>query len=180
MFGTLARLFYSLVSFLVATFFVILGILCLILPFSPAVQADLTTFISNNSIAIGLFGFAFLVIGVAAFCMLLSGLKQRWYYASGGSKSVAINEQIIRHYVETYWKQRYPLQEIPTRLVFGRNKIKVIADLPSVPTKERKATVQEIQQELQELFLKFLGYSKKLVVGATFRSKDFVKPNEET
>lgn len=162
---------YYFISFLFATFFLLLGILATILPWSTAVRTDLVSLILENSLAMSLFGFGFLVIGGFILISLLLRLRKRYYYIRVDHHAITVDETIIQHYLEEYWKQKFPNREIPSRLILKRNKIKIVADLPYSPKEERKKSISVIQNDLRDLLEKILGYSHSFVLRLSFKAK---------
>lgn len=167
----LFNLFYYLVSFVVAGFFLLLGVIGIILPWSPNVRTELIMFILENSIAISLFGFVFLVLGITLLINLSSITKRRYYYVRGGQRAIIVDEAILQHYLESYWKELFPLHDVPHHLVIKKNKIRIIADLPYTETDERKPLLDRIQDELGDILNRVLGYSQELVLAVNFQTK---------
>ena len=152
------NLFYSLISLMVALFFIVLGVVGVLLPWSPLVRADLIQFILEDSLAIFLFGFVFIVVGLAIVIYIVLGTRRTYYRLKGGAQSVHIDEKVVQDYLDTYWKELFPLQQIPHRLQIHKNKIHLTADLPFIPYDEQKAVSDRIKQDLNEIFSSFLGY----------------------
>lgn len=164
------NIFYYFISFVLAAFLLLLGVIAIIFPWSAAIRTDLVTLILENSLAISLFGFGFLIIGVFMLISLWLSLKKKYYYIRVDSQAIAVDESIIQYYLEEYWKQLYPAREIPSRLIVKRNKIKIIADLPYAPPEERKASIARIQNDLRDLLQRILGYSHNFVISLSFKA----------
>lgn len=165
------NLLYNFISFVFAAFFLLLGVLAVILPWSTAVRTDLVSFILENSLAISLFGFAFLIIGGFILISLLLRLRKRYYYLRVNQYAITVDETIIQHYLEEYWKKKFPQSEIPNRLILKRNKIKIVADLPYRPKEERKQSIATIQNDLKDLLQQIFGYSQSFKLRLSFKSK---------
>jgi hypothetical protein len=132
-------------------------------------------FILENSIAISLFGFGFIILGSIMVVNLYIGAKRSYYYVRAGNRSIAIDEEIIQQYLHSYWKRLFPLEEIPTRLVLKKNKIKIIADLPHTPASEQKHFIERIQHDLEDIFSRILGYSHEFVLAINFQKEQLAK-----
>lgn len=169
MFTLLYKFLYYIISFVVAAFILCLGIIAAILPWSASVRTDFITLILENSVAISLFGFGFIIVGAGMFINLWMNAKRSYYYVRVGGKSVAVDEEIIQHYLEAYWKHLFPKHEIPCKLILKKNKIKIIADLPYAPPDERKLFIERIQEDLQDILMKILGYSREFVLSVSFQ-----------
>lgn len=171
MFNFLFNFLYYLVTIVIGVFFLALGIFAMVLPWSSSMRTELIEFVLSNSIAISLFGFAFLVIGLTVLINLYLSSKRRYYYVRVGRRSIAIDEEIIQQYLHSYWRQLFPEDDVPTRLTLKRNKIKVFAELPHVPVNEQKAFIEHIKEDLQDIFVRILGYSHEFMLSLRFQSK---------
>lgn len=171
MFNFLFKFLYSLLSFALALFFIVLGLIAVILPLSFEVRIAFIEFITHNYLAISIFGYGFFVIGVAMLVNLYFATKRHYYYVKVKPHLVAVDEAVIHHYLQDYWKQLFPHQEIPTRLLLKRNKIKVIADLPYTPAEEQMACIEQIKLDLHHIFSQLLGYSQEFMLSISFKRK---------
>lgn len=167
----LYKFLYSLISFIFALFFILLGIIAILLPFSPTIRSDFIEFVLQNSIAISLFGFGFLLIGAVMLANLYLNTRHHYYNIRVGNRLVEVDEAIIHHYLNTYWNQLFPQQETPTRLRFKKNTIKIIADLPYSPESDRKELIERIQHDIQDIFKRILGYSHEFMLSISFQPK---------
>lgn len=167
----LYKLFSSLISVLVTLFFILLGIICLIFPWSEMMKSAVTEFILHNSLAISLMGFAVLAVGLARLFYISSGIKPTYYHFRTDSKAVWIDETIIQDYVDNYWRNLFPKGAVANKVTLKNNKIFLSADLPYVPSNEQKDMIQKIQKELSDLFSLILGYKNSFTLSATFQPK---------
>lgn len=164
-----SNLFYSLINLAIAIFFLMLGLVAILLPWSPMVRTDLIQFILEDSIAIFLFGFVFLIVGLAIVIYTLLSTRRSYYRLKGGPQSVQIDEQVIQDYLDSYWKQLFPQTIVPNRLQIKKNKIHLIADLPYVPPSEQRNVLDRINNDLTDLFGSFLGYREPFYLSASFQ-----------
>jgi hypothetical protein len=165
------NILYYFVNFGVGIFFLILGILSIIMPWSPTIRSNLIKFILENSMAISLFGFGFFVIGFTLLINLYMNSKRHYYYVRVGHKSISIDQEVVQQYLDAYWKQLYPHNDIPTRLLMKKNRIKVTAELPHMPLGEQKLFVEKIQDDLQDIFSRTLGYPHDFMLALSFQPK---------
>lgn len=168
MFSALHKFLYYIFAFIIATFLIFLGVIAMMLPWSTSIRTDLVTFILENSIAISLIGFGFFILGVAWWVNLWQSSKRSYYQVRVGNKKILIDESILQHYVDAYWQQLLPGKEVPNQLIIRNNQIKIVADLPYKPVEERKAFLETVQQELQDLLTNVLGYSQEFVLAVSF------------
>jgi hypothetical protein len=163
------HLFYSLISLAIALFFLTLGIMCVMLPWSPIVRSDLIQFILEDSIAICLFGFGFVIVGLAVIVNIAFSAKHSYYQLRSGPQSISIDEAIIQEYLNTYWKNLFPQSTIPNRLTIKKNKIHLVANLPYIPLPEQKRFLEKVKIDLSELFTATLGYQDTFYLSASFQ-----------
>lgn len=170
MFNVLFNSLYYVLSFSLAIFFIFLGVIGIMLPWSPIIRTDMIQYILENSIAISLFGFGFTVIGVFMGISLYLNTKRQYYYIRAGKLLTIVDEVIIQQYLESYWKQVFPQHLIPTRLSLKKNKIKIMADLPHIPRSEQKEFILKVEQDLQETFARIFGYSREFILALNFQA----------
>lgn len=163
--------FYSLISLFIAIFFLLLGFLAIMLPWSPVAQTDLISLIREDSLAIFLFGFAFLAVGIAIIAYVVIQSRKNYYHLKSGPRSISVDETVISDYVNTYWKDLFPKTYIPSRLFLKKNKIHITADLPYIPQSEQKELLERIKNELEDRFSSLLGYRDTFYLSASFQPK---------
>jgi len=165
------HLLFSLFSLISAIFFLLLGIFAVMVPWVPALKVSIIRFLQENSIVISLFGFAFLIVGTAIVINIILGTKRRYYHVKSGQNAVSVDENLIKGYLETYFHDLFPGQEIPSHLVIKQNKIHVMADLPTIPMEEQKDILEKIEKDLGEVFTTVLGYRNEFYLNISFLEK---------
>lgn len=165
------NMLYSLISFVVALFFILLGIIGLILPWSAGVRTDIIQFILENTLAISLFGFGFVIIGSTLVINLILNLKKHHYYIRSQSQQIVIDEALIQQYLNSYMKDLFPHHDIPTRLSIRKNKIKISADLPYTPLPQQEQFINRMRHDLDGILKRILGYSNEFILSISFPRK---------
>lgn len=163
--------FYSLISFVIALFFITLGIIGVLLPWSATLRTDMIEFILANSIAIALFGFGFIIVGGTMLLNIILSAKKKYYTSRVGSNFVAVDEVVIAQYLRSYWEQLFPHNEVPTQIALKKNIIRITADLPYKPPEEQKMFVENVKQDLRNIFTQVLGYPHEFLLSLSFQSK---------
>lgn len=163
------NLFYSLISLIVAIFFIMLGIIGILLPWSPTVRSDIIQFLLEDSLAISLFSFVLILIGLAIVIHIVMNARHSYYYIKSGRNPTWVDESVIEDYLDTYWKQLFPKAHVTNRLMLKKNKIHLVAELPYVPHLEQKDVLERIKNDLTELFASFLGYRQPFYLSASFQ-----------
>jgi len=167
---------YSLISFLIAIFFILLGVIAILIPWSTNIRHEVIGTIAEHSIAISLFGLCFLAIGVAVVVNILLASKPKYYQFTIGNNFVYIDEKIVQRYLSEYWKELFAGHEIPNRITLKNNQIDVVADLPYVPPAQQEELLTKIQNELTDLFSDLLGYRQQFNLSVSFQPAPSVSP----
>ena len=162
--------FYSLISFIIALFFIMLGVISVLMPWFPSMRADLILFLLENSVVISLFGFAFLTIGVFLVINIILSTKGHYYEFKVGQNTVTIDEDLIQKYLQMYFSELFPTEEVPCRLTIKQNQLHVTADLPYVPPTQRSLLTEKIKQDLKDLFSQQLDYNTDYYLSTSFQS----------
>lgn len=162
--------FYSLISFIIALFFIMLGVISVLMPWFPSMRADLILFLLENSIVISLFGFSFLTIGIFLVINIILNTKRHYYEFKVGQNTVTIDEDLIQKYLHVYFLEIFPTQEVACRLAIKQNQLHVTADLPYVPAEQRNIILEKIKRDLKDLFSQQLNYNTDYYLSTSFQS----------
>lgn len=172
----MTHFFYSLISFLIAIFFILLGLIGVLIPWSENVRAEVITLINEHSIAISLFGLSFMTIGIAVMANIIINSKTSYHHFTLGKNFVSVDESIIQRYLNEYWKELFSGQEIPHRITLKDNKINITADLPYLQQQQQGILLAKIEQELTELFSDILGYRQQFSLSVSFQAEPPLGP----
>jgi hypothetical protein len=169
--------FYSIFRLSAALFFVILGIVCLLLAWSDTVRNHVIQFILDSSIAICLFGFAFLMVGLSVIVKIIFDTKHRYYEIKAPCKPISVDEAVIQDYLNAYWRDLFPQTVVPNQLTIKKNRIHLAADLPHIPLAEQKILLEKIKLDLSELFNSTFGYKDNFYLSLSFLPEQKNKVN---
>lgn len=162
---------YSIISFIIALLLILAGIIGLIVPWSDSVRTFLIKMIIEDSLAISLFGFTFIVIGTAIAAYILLNSRKSYYHIKTGDESVLVDEGIIQDYLMIYWKELMPEAQINSRVALKNNKIDISVDFPHVPPAGQRPLLERVRNDVREALFKFLGYHDEFQLHATFQKK---------
>lgn len=162
---------YSLFNFVTALLFLIIGVVCIALPWSPEIRTELVQFILEDTYLLLILGSVFLLLSFMILFHLWVNLKRRYYRLRSHNRSVIVDEAVFQQYLDTYWKQLFPENDVPSNVIVGPKKLKITADLPYVPLSEQKDLLKRIQSDLEELFGNFVGYQRDYVISISFQSE---------
>lgn len=161
---------YSLISLFISLFFILLGIIGIILPWSSSMQSLAVTLILENSLLIFLFGFSLLAIGIATAVNILLNAKRHYYHFKVSGQTVSVDTALIQNYLQKYFKELFPETEVPYQLQVKKNKLHITVDLPYIAKNDQDALLERMRTELRELLSDFLGYRHPFHLSASFQS----------
>lgn len=162
---------YSLITFLIAIFFILLGLVGIILPWSTNMQTLVTNLMLNYSIMVFLFSFCILAIGVATAFHIILSLKRQYYHFKVHGQTVSVDTTLIHNYLQIYWKELFPKNTVPFQLNLKKNKFHIIVDLPYVEKSQQKELLERIRQDVSTLFVELLGYRQYFQLSASFQER---------
>lgn len=166
------RRFFSLsVSFILGTFFCLVGIIGLILPWSPSLQNSLTNLIHHHTLILSLFGLGGVFIGLSLVIYAIFNTGRRYVAIRIGAKSVTLDENLIHQYLESYWKKKFPNQQILFYFSIRKKSIQIVADLPFVPEAEQDQFLEKIRDDFSYLFDDLMGYPNDIHFVAHFQNE---------
>ncbi len=166
----LIRFFHLASNFLIGLAFLCAGFFIAILAWSHTLQHITSEWITQRSGSFFLFGFICALIGIAILCYVFLSNKRRYICIQVGPRGILFDENIIRQYLDSYWKHSFPNQEIPYSITIKKNSIQIVAHLPSLPLEEQKNCLEKIEKDLSDLFQTTLGYPKSIFLAASFES----------
>lgn len=174
------RLIYSFITFVIALFFILLGIMTLLLPWSLSTREMVINFIEFNTWPWNFFGLGFLVIGLALIAHIWFSSRFRYYTVHIGPYSTSLSENVVDDYLRSYWQRLYPHTDIPYQFSFKKNKIQISVDLPYSPKDRQKEQIQQIEEDLSEMMRNFLGYRQNIELSISFEKQKPALPTTST
>ncbi len=160
-----------MISSFTALFFILLGLVGIIIPWSPSIRTNFVQFILNESLLLSLFGLISIFIGLAIAASLLINAKRKYYYIRSGEHAISVDEAVIQQYLDVYWKELFPGSDIASRLVLKNNKIHISVDLPTLPIGRQQLILEKIKQDLRSKFADLLGYHNEFFLTSSFHPK---------
>lgn len=162
--------FYLLITFIIALFFIILGVLAVMVQASSDIRSEIISFILEDNMFISLFGAASILIGIALVFYLMTSFKKRYFkIKSKNNSAYYLDESLFQDYMKSYWKQLFPKNDIPSHIVLKKNKVFITADLPYVPEAQQKALLTRIDRDLKDIFTRLLGFHQNYIIKLSFQ-----------
>ncbi len=167
----LSQFFNFSIHFIIGSFFFILGILGMILPWSLYLQRVTTQFILDNTLIPSLFGLGFVLIGLSIVIYTFLRARIRYIHIKTGDFSVKVDEKVIYTLLESYWRGHFPSAQIPFTVTLKKYSIQIVADLPFLSLPDQKKFLEEAKQDLGKLFGQVLGYPYEVHLITSFANK---------
>lgn len=160
--------FYSIATFLIALFFILIGIGCLTIPWSGEVRYFLVRLLLEHNILISVFGFALILVGTGMASYLFLNMRRRPIVIRCGNHMTTIESDLINQYLSHYWKEMFPGTEISSLLTRKHGMLAIDVDLPQIPLEKQKELLTKIEQDLRHLFTTKIGYDSDFYITASF------------
>ena len=165
----LGRFFYCAVSFIMGSFFFVVGIFILALPWSSSLRTIATKFITENTTVFSLFGLGFALMGLSIGIYAFLRTRHRYVQILIKHNSFTLDETMIRQYLEAYWHKQFPQSQTFFDLTLKKQAIQIAADLPFIPIAEQHEILEQIKDDFSDLFGRVLGYPYDVHLIASFR-----------
>lgn len=149
----------------------ILGILGVVIPYSPTLRQEALSHLMDQSATLFLFGFCCIAIGGALLVNIIAQSRRKYYRYTIGTNNISIDESIIEQYLTDYWKEAFPDQEIPYRLKLTDNSIHVMVDFPAEKNEMSKEAIEDIKSDLRHLLDNTIGYTAPFCLSISFRTE---------
>ena len=173
------RFFTLLINFIVGLFFLLVGLLGILLPWFPSWQDTLIDKILNQPLILSLFGFSFLLIGASIFIYAFLSTHYQYILLRTGKNAVQIDKTVIENYLKSYWEKQFPQTTIPFTVILKKHSIQVQAHFPFLPLEQQKTFLEKIGQDFPYLFEELIGYSQEVNLIASFQNAT-VSPLDHT
>jgi hypothetical protein len=159
------------ISLLLACFFLFLGLIILLLPWSTSMQEGFRYFMTIHVWTWSLLGAGFFLIGVSLLTYAFYSLQKTSYTLNIGKHSIEVSEKVLTGYLNNYWQHIFPEKHVASRLVLKQKGIKVSADLPYIELSEQKKLLQKIDNDLAQIFRDLLGYTPAITLRIEFERR---------
>ncbi|MBS4168804.1 hypothetical protein [Parachlamydia sp. AcF125] len=167
----MGNLFYFLMNFVLALFFLLVGIACLLISFFPKMRMEVLHFMTDGTWVIFSAGSIFALIGCAIFFQLFISSRRKTYVIRSGKNALEVEQTLIEEYLHLYWKQAFPHHTIPMYVQIKNNQIYLTADLPFMPEEEQGTFLKQFEENISELFTRTLGYRNDFYLTISFQDK---------
>lgn len=168
----LSRLLHHTPNLVLSLFLIAMGLFGMGLAFSAAIRTEAITFILEQRWALFFVGLTLLLSGIILVGYVEKTSRRRYASIKTGQRACLLDESFIEQYLETYWKNLFPAQDIAYNLTIKKNKIKITAEFPALPPDEQKSFLEKQRHELRDLFGRLLGYPHDIILAASFKTNN--------
>lgn len=157
-------------SILFAFFFVAMGVLLFMIPFSAGFRQSVLDFVQGSTLLLCLSGMSLASIGGSVLYWLLRSHRRNYYHVETSGVTVDVDQEVFAQLLEQYWLRAFPTEKILSHLEVCENKVKVVADMPFVPYEDQKDVIRKVEEEVAALFAEMVGYKNEISLSVSFPS----------
>lgn len=165
------NILFSIVNLLFAVFLLAFGLFIFTIPYAPHFRHQFILFFQENLYELKIIGLLLFLLGL--FLLITFYLLHRrssLTFKMGASSTALIDNQIVQKYVKNYFQSLFPGKEVEIHTTNSRGKITIVAGLPEVPYEEQRSLLEKVEEDLQALFERYLGYKAPFFFTVTFRT----------
>jgi len=163
------NIFYHTINVIVALFFILIGIVCISLPWNPDVRLAITVLVNESTIMLLLFGLSLISIGLVVITYVIFSSKKRTYFVRTGRCSIGLDDKVLDGYVLAYINDLFPDQEASHHLILKKNKILLTLDVPFMPKPEQEPLTEQIFDDITSILIDKIGYNEDLHLTVGFQ-----------
>ncbi|MEC7840461.1 MAG: hypothetical protein VX777_10525 [Chlamydiota bacterium] len=163
------NIFYYIINFIVALLFILVGAVCITLPWSPDVRLAISLLINESTMMLFLFGLGLMIIGLAVITYVIMSSKRRTYFVRKGRCSIGVNDKVLDQYVHAYINDLFPDQEASHHLILKKDKIILTLDVPFMPKPEQEPLTEQIFEDITAILIEKIGYNEDLHLTVGFQ-----------
>lgn len=152
------HLLFSALHFFMIVIIVGAGIFIVTLPYADYLRFRLITFLATPSELCFLIGSVVIGVGAVLLTILYAMNRHRYLQLEMVRGTAAIEEQLIRHAAQSYFKTVFPEHEpLADVVVKGKSMIEIIT---SLPRDQEEEFFSQVEQELGLILARRFGYEK--------------------
>lgn len=167
-------------SVLIGAFFCFIGGYIFILPWSSSLQEKAIQFALEKTLIPMLYGSGLVLTGILLIIFTLWQLRRRFVQVRIGTLAITLDENVIRNYLDSYWKQYFPTENVFYTLSFKKKALEITAELPHVSYLEQKHILEQIKDDFGDLFSRILGYPYDVHLFASFQIRKEPDQSKDT
>lgn len=168
----IGKLIHFFITALLAVFFILGGITCLLTPWSSAIRTHIILFIIENTAVISSFGLLFIILGIMLLINVVISSQHRYYKIKSKGSTVLVDENVIQQLIDEYFRELFPQNDVPSTIALEQNAIHITVNFPYFPIPDQKPFLQRVETELAACLNSILGHTEEFYLSASFREKE--------
>ncbi len=163
------NLLFSAVQLFVVAAIVSAGLFFLGIVHVPHFPLLLMSVLSKSSAFFSLAGYGLIFLGLLLFVGFFVMHRGRYYQVRMKGGDAQMDLALLHTYIEKFWKESFfsPESEVKEVIVYGNQKIEIVAKLPELSVSEQKQTLTRIEKELGAFLSHKLGYRHSFLLTIT-------------
>lgn len=156
----------SAIHFFMCLLLFLIGMGCVLLPFAPEIRFTVVQFLEKQEGTLYL-GLSFIALSGLLFTGLYFLYRRQFYQVLFNSKKiqVTVEKPLLRKFIETYWKQRFPNEIVVQDLWFRSDgKWEFQVQLSCLNLERQEEILLATEKELGDLLQKQFGYSNDFIL----------------
>ena len=164
------RFFTSTIHFFSGVFFVLFGLLTLMIPSTPSYRAMMISLLAEGWLPLTIMGILFIALGIILL-QLITVRRRSYYQLRSGEQAVTISESLIEESLKHYWTNRFDDKEVFCDLAITKKGLHITLDFPHVELRDQKDFIKRAENDVKVILDKTIGYQGPFHLSASFQQK---------
>lgn len=166
----MGNLFTAIIGLIIATLFILTGIVAASLPWMPDIQAAILKSLIEDTLYISLIGTTLCITGSAIITYIALNYSKKSFTIVRGNLSFAIDQKVLEKYIGDYFKRMHPKEELPHQVVVRKRRILLSTELPYAPKEQQEPIAEKVYDDIIRLLEEKFSCQKDLYLSITFPS----------
>ncbi len=162
------QLIFSAMTLVFATLCLTLGVFCTFVGSSAQRYSYLQSVLINSETSCLMIGITLCIIALCTLFITHRLTRQNSFILKMGTHQHTIDSHVFHQYIDACLKRK--LGDVETAVSFYNNRLCIQTILPSIKEESRKATLQEIEYEVDALLKFKLSYYHSFYLDVTFKN----------
>lgn len=168
----IGKLIHFFITALLAVFFILGGVTCLLTPWSSAIRTHIILFIIENNALISSFGLLFIILGITLLINVIISSQHRYYSIKSAKNTVQVDENVIQQLIDSYLMEIFPNKDVPSTIALNNNTLHITVNFPYFPIPEQKPFLERVETDIAKTLMNILSHREEFYLSASFREKE--------
>ena len=165
------NLFSRTAKIVTGILFILAGTVAILIPWLPTIRTEIVLFILEKSMILFVMGVALLIIGLAMIAYVRLSTGQRSFFVRNTPHPIEVELDVVRNFLNTYFKEMFPGMEIPHEVVLHRNRVSLYVDFPYIIKEEQGPLTDRLFEELSIALDEKIGYTQALELSVSYNNR---------